>query len=571
VDALVCSGHDNGIDFASGIEYAGWTTDMNKALWSLLAAVLLIVHLSLGIDTIRKTAPTFDEHVHLLAGYSYLKGEGFRFNILDHPPLAKAFAAIPLLFLNPGLPSDLDRPTGTPQFQTADEFMYHNTADAETMLTYARLMLLLLSCLLGYMVFRWSSELFGFPSGLITLFLYAFSCHFLGHGTLVTTDVPLACFYTIACFLFSKWICRGTLGLAFCTGLATAVAFAIKFSGILLIPTFVIIGCLLTLKYRVKSDSVYPNATVFCVTVLLTLLVIYQFTHLSLYVAGLSHLSKSFEIGQSTFLLGHHSEKGWLYYFAIAFILKTPLALLILLITTFVARKRKWLTTDNLCLIAPPVIFFIFASFATRQLGLRHIFPIYPFLFILASSCLQSLQKGVVKMPRYLQVSLISILLAWYGISCVKIHPWHISYFNEIVGDPANGYKYLVDSNVDWGQGLKELGKWYQSNYLNGIYLCYFGTADPHYYGIRFVSKLSVTAIPQRAVPGDAVATDPGGKNLFAISATNMQSIYYKNKNLFDWLKKEKAIQNIAFSIFVFDLTKRPDLQNKLLLLKDGN
>jgi hypothetical protein len=43
-------------------------------------------------------------------------------------------------------------------------------------------------------------------------------------------------------------------------------------------------------------------------------------------------------------------------------------------------------------------------------------------------------------------------LFVWLVISCVMIFPQYLAYFNEYVGGPANGYKYLVDSNLDWEQ-----------------------------------------------------------------------------------------------------------------------
>ena len=83
-------------------------------------------------------------------------------------------------------------------------------------------------------------------------------------------------------------------------------------------------------------------------------------------------------------------------------------------------------------------------------------------------------------------------LLIWAAVEAIAIHPHFLAYFNEIVGGSANGYKHLTDSNVDWGQGLKALGESLsEKDRADGIYLCYFGTADPHAYGIRAPDRVA--------------------------------------------------------------------------------
>jgi hypothetical protein len=38
--------------------------------------------------------------------------------------------------------------------------------------------------------------------------------------------------------------------------------------------------------------------------------------------------------------------------------------------------------------------------------------------------------------------------------SVIGAYPHYIPYFNELIGDQKNAYKYLVDSNLDWDQAL---------------------------------------------------------------------------------------------------------------------
>jgi hypothetical protein len=148
-----------------------------------------------------------------------------------------------------------------------------------------------------------------------------------------------------------------------------------------------------------------------------------------------------------------------------------------------------------------------------------------------------------------------------------RAHPWYISYFNEFISSPDEGYRYLTDSNLDWGQGLKELGKYLKSEGSGGIYLCYFGTGDPAYYGIRyrpigFIDGIS-PPYTEHERTGDIIDFDSQKKVFFAISATNLQATYYADKNAFAFLKSVKPRKIVANSIFVYDLAANPQVYEK--------
>ena len=76
-------------------------------------------------------------------------------------------------------------------------------------------------------------------------------------------------------------------------------------------------------------------------------------------------------------------------------------------------------------------------------------------------------------------------LCAWYGGSVLRVHPHYLGYFNELAGGPSGGWRYLVDSNLDWGQDLKALKRWMDDHGVARVKLSYFGAADPDYYGLR--------------------------------------------------------------------------------------
>ncbi len=100
------------------------------------------------------------------------------------------------------------------------------------------------------------------------------------------------------------------------------------------------------------------------------------------------------------------------------------------------------------------------------------------------------------------------------------IFPDHLSYFNEaacLAVDPSRigldggsrcGPQWLDDSNVDWGQGVKQLVDWQRAHAPDRtLKLAYFGTFPPEQYGLRY-EKLDPATLLSRPAPG-----------LYAISA----------------------------------------------------
>jgi hypothetical protein len=102
------------------------------------------------------------------------------------------------------------------------------------------------------------------------------------------------------------------------------------------------------------------------------------------------------------------------------------------------------------------------------NIGVRHLLPIYPLVIIWASQAIQwPTQRGVVSVAK---VVMLTGLTAWYVLNTLGSHPHYVTYFNELIGGPRNGYQYLSDSNVDMGQDLKRVS----------AYLREAGITEPH-------------------------------------------------------------------------------------------
>ncbi len=517
---------------------------MKKAL-ALIGLIVAFgcVHFYLGMDAIEQSSPTYDEPVHLTAGVVYWKTGQYLYNGLHHPPFGEMWAAIPTVLARPILPVQhpawlAGRWVPLDQYRFADAFLYHNRVPAERMMNAARCMQLLLSCLLGAAVIVAAFRLGWFAAAVFAGLFWAFSPAFLANGTVVSTDLSFAAFFFgfFSCLDYSP-----SKKAAVAAGVCGGLMFASKYFA-LAAPFALALVLLLTPNWR-KAVGLWG----------LTLIVggfavacTYRFSGLDVFWHGFTNLFSRAQAGRASFFIGHHSTGGQIAYFPFAFIVKTPIPLLLAFVSIIIVALKNpkkfpaWLWI-------PPVVFFVLACLSSVQIGHRHILSIYPFLFVAAGV---SISEWLGK-----KSWLTAPLFVWLIVDVSHARPDFLAYFNSIIGGSENGYKYLTDSNVDWGQGLKRLAaSLSDAERRNGIYLCYFGVADPHAYGIRFLDIGSDRIVEH---PEDSPAElNP---TTFAISVTNLQATYYQQKNAFEWLNAYTPSRRIAHSIFVYDFSDKPE------------
>ena len=157
--------------------------------------------------------------------------------------------------------------------------------------------------------------------------------------------------------------------------------------------------------------------------------------------------------------------------------------------------------------------------------------------------------KSVLSGGAALAAALVLAAAGWYGVSVARVHPHYLAYFNEAAGGPANGYRLLVDSNLDWGQDLKGLGPWLAAHGIPRAKLSYFGTADPEYY------RTPVDLLPGYMLPRpreEVRSVAPG--DVVAVSATNLQGVYVEPdvRPLMDRLRAREPIGQVGYSILVY-------------------
>ena len=671
----------------------------------------------------RSASPTFDEVAFLPAGYSYLRWDDYRLSP-DHPPLTKQLAALPLLW-RANWPAQVDLqngevPTGTendgeshlrrtwamsfeesnnyyPYYAFGRSFFYgtrpgalpHPKANpspvtmppdpsafynqADDLVFWGRMPILLLGLCLALLVFLWAREWFGMAGGILSLALFCFDPNFTAHSGLVTTDVGVSLFIFGAVYFLWRICRRLEVASVVLFLLFFGLAFVTKFSAILLLPIFwltvlgrmispepLLIGAAGKVKLVSPASRMALFAGLFGLALLGTYATIwasYSFRYsaaknpemavkaeaqilragspgsgpsggavesrvpyrkpgcfpieaavrgsaatkkllataplgqvsdndilkimdtvplgpggkLILFAQKHRLLPEAYIYGfaydelkshvRGSFLLGNYSNTGFRSYFFNVFLLKTPLPALLLIIAALVLSllrcvKKRWVP---IFLLVPAGLYFLVAMTSHLNLGIRHLLPIYPFLYVLAGGLVLELDRwrrtariaALLVMVGVIAVSSRIVFFPAHGLKWQIVAPHYLAYFNELAGGPANGFRELADSNLDWGQDLENLKLWLVAHDIKDpIYLCYFGMADPSFYQIAYYNMPGgCLFVPKQGFD----VLKPGG--IIAISATNLQGVYLSPEEQDAWrqiLKHSVLVDTVGYSIFIY-------------------
>ncbi|HWZ94328.1 MAG TPA: glycosyltransferase family 39 protein [Opitutaceae bacterium] len=160
--------------------------------YTLLIVLLLAGYYYMAVSASRTESTTFDEAVHVTAGYNAWKLHDHRFDP-GNGDFLKRWATLPLLFSSPNFP-----PLDSENWRTAEFYLFsrdlffHAGNDPDSILLQARSMAALIGVALGLLVFACSRRLFGDAGALVSVTLFAFCPNMLANGALVSTDLTLA-------------------------------------------------------------------------------------------------------------------------------------------------------------------------------------------------------------------------------------------------------------------------------------------------------------------------------------------------------------------------------------------
>lgn len=569
----------------------------SRRTWIGVGILLAIHSVLLGVLGVLYS-PTWNEPGHLAAGYRIW--ETGRVDLYTvNPPLVKSLAAWPLVFFGPRTDwSQLSATPGSrPEFAAGRQFLQNNAETWPWMMTLARWAVIPLSLAGALTAFRWAREAFGVTSGWIALVLWTFDPNILGNGALITPDLGGSSLGLVAGYLFWKWLNRSNWNQAALAGAGLGLALLSKSTLLILGPVWVAIwggtrwwqGAL---RGRWKSELSQLVAMLILGVYLLNLgygfagtgtrLKDFQFVSKALggerplremsgnrfrdswlgevpvplpseYLIGLDLQKKDFEVGRWAFLAGEWKWGGWPWFYLAAIALKSPLGYGVLLVVSFGVLWRGDSTTrqSGLVIAAPLVAILAFVSMEQGfTTCVRYVLPALPWAIVLLSAVGRWVEAGTAA-ARYT----VGVTLAWIVAGSLWCFPYSLSYFNELSGGPENGYRYLVDANVDWGQDLYFVREWIRKHpEARPITLRWYGIFDPTFAGINLPATPSPEEPRANGTAGKSPGTSPSSpfEGWHIVGVHELQGADQR----FAYLRELEPIDRIGYSVMVYHLDK---------------
>ena len=295
---------------------------------------------------------------------------------------------------------------------------------------------------------------------------------------------------------------------------------------------------------------------------------------LAYYATGILMVNQRAIGGNTTFFLGEVRNYAWKHYFPVVYGIKEPLAfwLLTIIVLLYLAIKTKfpnpvdkrlrksfihslqnWVKTYfvEFSMLLWLAIYWYLSIKANLNIGVRHLLPTYGFVFILLAGQLVNIAKKITKKMLTTYYLLLTTLLGFYIYDTVRVHPYYLTYFNQLAGGPAGGHRYAVDSNLDWGQDLKRLAMWVEENNINKIHLDYFGWANQSYY---LKDKFVWIGAGRYKNERDFLAENPDG-GYIAVSASFYMGSRGDPINNYIWLDAYEPVAKIGNSIWIWEIT----------------
>lgn len=566
-------------------------------LW--LTTVTLLLMFGLAVSSLVQKSPTMDEQGFLVRGLGYVRGDN-RWMRVGHPAGLNSLNA--WLLKND---ATVNLPVDDPSWQTtefhrpSEMFLWEIGNDVEHIVFLARLPTVWLGMVMVAIIGRFAHQLAWNAHqshrtarwmALLAVIVVALDPNILAHTRLVTTDLGLVAAAVLATYLLWRCLRVPSWRNAIFAGFGFGLLVNTKFTAGLFMPLFaLVIAVGVVAQWRTQGR--FPGKMVlqlliaYPLAALMTLWAAYGFDvgtlsaelpaysdllggrtlPLARYLDQLADIGGRVAKSTPAFLLGDYSDNGWWYYFPVAFLLKTPLPTLLLLtlasIATFLSRKSEqsaagsFPAIDYATILIPPLGYFAFSMTTDINIGYRHILIVVPFMALFIARQLPFWWRTPRRFGRMVP-TIASICAGWLLVITLWIAPHFLAYFNAFAGGPDNGYRALVDSNLDWGQDLQALADWMAQTGTESVYLSYFGEGRPAYYGIDYTG---LPSYPPRLMNPHAQPfyPDDPAPGIYAISATNLQGVLFDDHDLLAWFRDQSPIDKIGYSIFLYDVPAR--------------
>ena len=526
-----------------------------RPAWVL--AAIVIVSTTATVLAMRRTSTTFDEIVLIAAGArGYETG---KFELApDHPPMMQYIYGLPVYLSKPNYPSDAGFNTAQLGYRylQAQNFFWNSGNNPERLAFLGRLPAAIIALLLVLATFAFTRRVAGSGAALIAAALVAFLPDILAHGGVSYNDVPLTLTYFLAVWAVDRVVREPDWRNALMAGAAVGLAFGVKISAIALGP---VVFALLALEAIGRGldmpwlKRIVPATLIGLAAAYLMLVIIYRGDFaLEQFQYALDktfrHVSKGH--GAAGFLRGEASRDGFWYFFPVAFLYKTSAALHLLAVIALGALLKADYPPIRQLAAHPlrvPVLAAAFFSAAlltsSLNIGFRYAMPVLPHICVLIAVGVAYMWRISANRIR----ALIAVLIAWVILAPLSYYPNFLSYISEYGPGRDRGSEILVDSSLDWGQGLLQLREYMNEHRIERIYLSYFGSAWPDGYGIDYVPMHSFfPLLPSR------LSKRAGPKPThIVISGTNLRGVYFNN-DPFARFRDLEPDAVIAHSMYVY-------------------
>jgi hypothetical protein len=552
------------------------------------AGIVLAISVALAAHASGVLSSPNDEFVRITSGLAALRLHDYRMDFAT-PPLAKYLVAAPLLSTSWNLALDDATWRGSDDQGWTRVVVYEAGNDPLRMLRLARPPMLLVLLGLGLLVFTWTRRLYGPRAALLATAVFALSPNTLAYAWFANMDLALALAFDGAIFLLWRFLERPRRGRLVACGAALGAALGTHFAAIAL---GVIVPCLFVFaalrRPTLERDAgeggwreAFPGFgrlaagrwrfVAVCLAVLglvaaLTVWVIYGFevqpllrhaptpgekiAWIEQHVPGPAGLrawaarsaaeapvpGASFARGILSILrrTGEAGTQGHPWFYLVVLVTKLPLPVLILLAWASLRRPRRP-SYDEAFLLLPAALFFLLASASAYQSGLRNLTPILPLLAVYTGRVLEAVPSRMAAAPGIFRKSLPAGIGVWLGLVALHVHPYHLSYYNALVGGPDGGIRVSVGStDLDWGQGLIGLRTALARLGEREVFLGSPGRVRPEIYGVR-ARRIGFEALrrPERLVPG-----------LYAVSTTYVRRL--------QWLQARSPLARVGNVLWIY-------------------
>lgn len=547
---------------------------------------------------------TTDELAHI-AGAVGLYETGRNLYMVEHPTLQRLVVGAALKWVGVSYPKArmLSGVQSRPDANLAGaDIVFRGRVPYWKVLATARLANLIFAGVLLFFTYRLGAYLANPLVGMLATVFVSLDANFLAHSALVTTDIPAAAGFLAATYYAVRFAARANWKTATAAGVALGLAMSCKFTCVLLAPAILMLILIRAVRHA-RTSTLNANTggppvphgfwrrVVPHVPRLRYFIAIGVIAFISLWATylfnvgrlGDQHLFEDVKVwdkiprwvkdapipmpamplgvmfmgaiaktGFPCYFNGQLGFKGHLAYFPEAILIKSPVGLVVALLLAVVVigfagrGRRRWLLAG--CLVLPPSLLMLTAMTGKLQIGIRHVLPVIPFIYLFV----------VFYLHRGKWIWGLLLLMVLSGVETARVHPDYLPFFNVLAGGSQAGQKYLADSNLDWGQDLARAAAWLKASGRKDYTL--------KVSGVRVADLAAHLGLDpaSRDVDVNELREHPHGILILGINAKLGLEDFRKLKDGtpvhgadYSWVKGYPMIARIGESIEVYDLDRR--------------